>query len=71
MRPKWSILLTKVKMGIPRSLQTRNNFFCLRFDAFGDVDEHDGTVGCHQRPVRVFTEVLMARRIEDVDVMAS
>ena len=45
-------------------------FLCLGFDAFGDVDEHDGAVGSHEGPVRIFTEVLMARRVEDIDVMA-
>ena len=42
----------------------------LGFDAFGDVDEHDGAVGSHEGPVRIFTEVLMARRVEDIDMMA-
>lgn len=44
-------------------------FLCLGFDAFGDVDEHDGAVGSHEGPVRIFTEVLMARRVENIDMM--
>ena len=43
--------------------------FRLRFDAFSNVNQHDGAVGCHERAVRIFTEVLMARRIEDIDMM--
>jgi hypothetical protein len=37
-----SILLTKVKIGMPRSLQTRKSFFGLGLDALGRVDQHDG-----------------------------
>ena len=42
----------------------------LRLDAFRDVDDHDGAVDGHERAVRVFGEVLMARRVEDVDAAA-
>ncbi len=33
------------------------------------VDEHDGAVGGHQRPVGVFAEVLVTGGIEDVDAV--
>ena len=42
----------------------------LRLDAFRDVDDHDGAVDGHERAVRVFGEVLMARGVEDVDAAA-
>ena len=42
----------------------------LRLDALRDIDDHDGTVDGHERAVRVLREVLMARRIEDVDAAA-
>ena len=42
----------------------------LRLDALGRVDDHDGAVGRHERAVRVLREVLMARRVEDVDAIA-
>ena len=42
----------------------------LRLDALCRVDDHDGTVHRHQRAVRVLTEVLMPRRVEDVDPIA-
>ena len=43
--------------------------FRLSFDALSHVDEHDGAVSCHKGAVRVFAEVLMARRVEYVDMM--
>src|SRR4051812_28747525 len=39
----------------------------LGFDAFGGIKDHHGTVDRRQRPVRVFTEILVARRIEQVE----
>ena len=42
----------------------------LRLDALGRVDDHDGTVGRHECAIRVLREVLMARRVEDVDAIA-
>ena len=45
-------------------------FARLRLDALCRVDDHDGAVHRHQRAVRVLTEVLMARRIEDIDPIA-
>ena len=45
-------------------------FFRLGFDAFGNVDNHDGAVHRHQSAVRIFTEVLMARRIKNIDTAA-
>ena len=50
-------------------LTDAEQLFRLRFDALCHVDEHDGAVSCHKGTVRVFAEVLMARRVEYVDMM--
>ena len=42
----------------------------LRLDALGAVDEHDGRVGRRERAVRVLGEVVVARRVEEVHVVA-
>ncbi len=42
----------------------------LRLDALGGVQHHDGGVGGGERPVGVFREVLVARRIEQVEHQA-
>ena len=39
----------------------------LRFYALGRIDQHDRAVGRQQRAVRVLAEILMARRIEEID----
>jgi hypothetical protein len=41
----------------------------LRLDAAGGVDQHDGTVRGHQRPVGILAEVAVSRGVEDVDPM--
>ena len=43
----------------------------LRLQTFGAVEQHQGVVGCRDRPVRVFGEVLVARRVEDGHVLAA
>ena len=43
----------------------------LRLDALRAVDDHDGGVRRHQRAVGVLGEVLMARRVENVDAVAA
>ena len=40
------------------------------FDALAVVEQHDGAVGGDQRAVGVLGEVLVARRVEQVDVVA-
>ena len=45
-------------------------FSGLGFDALGSVDNHDGRVSSHQRTVGVFREVLVTRRIQNVDAVA-
>ena len=45
----------------------RKQFAGLRFYALGRVDQHDRTVGRQQRAVRVLAEILMARRVEEID----
>ena len=42
----------------------------LRLDALAAVDDHDGGVRRHERAVGILREILMARRIEDVDAEA-
>lgn len=42
----------------------------LRLDALRAVDDHDGGVRRHQRAVGVLGEVLMARRVQNVDAEA-
>ncbi len=42
----------------------------LRLDALRAVDDHDGRVRRHQRPVGILREVLMARRVQNVDAEA-
>ena len=39
----------------------------LRLDAFGGVDQHHRAVGGEQRAIGILAEVLVARRIEQVD----
>ena len=43
----------------------------LRLDALRAVDDHHGAVRGHQRAVGVLREVLMSRRIENVDAVAA
>ena len=43
----------------------------LRLDALCAVNDHDGAVRSHQRAVGVLGEVLMSRRVEDVDAVAA
>ena len=42
-------------------------FFRLRLDALGRIQYHDRAVHRHQRAIRIFAEILMARRVEDID----
>ena len=42
-------------------------FLCLRFHAFGNVNDHDGTVDRHECSVRIFREIGVARRIQNID----
>ena len=42
----------------------------LRLDALAAVDDHNGGVRRHERAVGILREILMARRIEDVDAEA-
>ena len=42
----------------------------LRLDALCGVNDHDGGVRRHKRPIRVLGEVLVAGGVEDVDTEA-
>src|SRR5579883_2574979 len=42
-------------------------FFRLRLDALGGVDQHDRTIRCKQRAVRILAEILVAGCVEQVD----
>ena len=42
----------------------------LGLNALGGVDDHDGRVRRHQGAVGILREVLMARRVQDVDTLA-
>ena len=41
--------------------------FRLGLDTFGAIEHHDGTIHRHERAVRVFAEILVARRVEEID----
>ena len=41
----------------------------LRLDALGRVEHHHDAVDCQERPVGVFAEVLVARRVEQRDMV--
>ena len=45
-------------------------FFCLGFDAVGEVEDHDGAVGGDECAVGIFAEVLVAGGIEEIDLHA-
>src|SRR5699024_11138595 len=42
----------------------------LRLDTFCGIDDHDRRVDRHQRPVRILREILVSRRIQNVDLVA-
>ena len=46
-------------------------FSCLRLNAFGCVDNHDRRIRRHQRPISIFREILMPRRIQNVDAKSA
>ena len=66
-----SILLMNVNSGMRRARQIANSFLRLRLDAARRVDQHDRAVGGEQRAVGVLAEVLVARRVEQVDRVAA
>ena len=66
-----SILLTKVMIGVLRARQTSQQAARLRLDAVGRVDHHQRRVDRGQHAVGVFGEVLVARRVEQVDDVAA
>ena len=51
----------------PAFFTNSEKLFGLRFHAFCHVNQHDSAVGSHQGAVRVFREVLVTRRIQNVD----
>ena len=66
-RPSRSILLMNVMIGTSRSRQTSNSLrVCVSMPLRG-VDHHDGRVDRGQRAVGVLAEVLVARRVEQVE----
>ena len=62
-----SILLIKVKIGICRIAQTLNSFRVWASTPLDAVDHHDRGVRRHQGTVGILGEVLMSRRIQDID----
>ena len=48
----------------------REELFRLRFDALGGVDQHHRRIRGEQRPIRVLAEILVARRVQQVDRVA-
>ena len=42
----------------------------LSFDPFRQVNHHHGTIGRHERAIGVFAEVMVPRRVEQIDLMA-
>ena len=49
----------------------REEFFRLRLDAFGRVDQHHRAVGGEQRAIGIFAEILVAGRVEQVERVAA
>ena len=45
-------------------------FLGLSLNALGDINNHDCAVHSHERTVCILGEVLMARRIKDIDTAA-
>ncbi len=45
----------------------REELFRLRLDAFGGVDQHHRAVGREQRAIGVFAEILVTRRVEQIE----
>ena len=64
-----SILFMKVMIGVLRMRQTFEQLDGLLFDALGRVDHHQRRVDRGQHAVGVFREILVARRVEQVDHM--
>ena len=44
---------------------------CLGLHTFGTVNNHDRGIRRHQRTVGIFREVLMSRRIQDINAVSS
>jgi hypothetical protein len=63
-------LFTKVMIGVLRRRQTFEQLDRLRFHALGGVDHHHRGVDRGQHAVGVLGEVLVARRVEQVDGVA-
>ncbi len=66
-RPSRSTLLTKVMIGHRAQPADLEELQCLRLDALGGVDHHHRAVDGSQRAIGVFGEVLVARRVEQVE----
>ena len=39
----------------------------LRLHTLCSVNDHDRTVGCHKRPIGILREILVSRRVQDID----
>ena len=63
-------LVDKGEDGNPALTADAEKLARLRFNALRRVDDHDGAVHRHERTVRILAEILMPRRIEDVDAIA-
>ena len=65
----WSVCLTAFarRLRSPALAADGKVFFSLRLDTLRAVQHHDGTIHRHERAVRVFTEILVARGVEKID----
>ena len=57
----------KVKIGTPRRRQTSKSLRVCALDALAGVDDHDGGIHGGEHAVGVLGEILVARRVEQVD----
>ena len=63
----WSSLLMKVKIGRPLPPADLEQFQRLLLDATGGIEHHHRPVGGRERAIRVLGEILVARRVEEIE----
>ena len=66
-RPSRSSLLMKVMMGVSRMPADLHQLDGPLLDTLGAVDDHERAVHRGERAIRVLGEVLVARRVQQVD----
>ncbi len=66
-RPSRSSLLMNVMIGVSRRRHTSISLHRALLDALGTVDDHECRIDRRQSPVGIFREILVARRVEQID----